>query len=88
MNAHDFICEKLKTNDNEIIIKCLRDYFSKLKSPDDLQAFESRSFSRAFIMGLIQQLSEGECSTPELRSAYLKVWADCGYFGIDHRKIN
>ena len=87
MTPHDFVETNLKNGGEKILVENLRDFYSTMRSPDDLQSFEIRSFAKAFVMGLIQQLGNGECSDEELRSAYVKIWKDCGYFGIDRRKI-
>ncbi len=81
MNPHDFVKKNMNEQGSELLLDHLRKYYSSMQNPDSFRSLEMRSFAKAFIMGLIQNLGNGR--NQEISSAYLRVWEDCGYFGID-----
>jgi len=85
---HSYVQSTINRGDFPALIRLLNAYSSTMSKPDELRAFEIRSFSDIFIFVLICELKKAQVSPGSNRAtldAFLTVWEQCGYFGIDRR---
>jgi hypothetical protein len=86
MIPHSFVQDCLKSGNHYKLIEVLNDYYSTMSEPYEMQSFEMRAFPKAFIIGLMQELEKLSAKKDveeQNLSAYLMVWQNCGYIGLE-----
>lgn len=86
MHPNQYVYQKIKNGEFEIICKMLFDYSDQIGEvgPSFVPA---RSFIKAFILGLASEIKENKIEDLENRP-YFTVWSELGFIGIDRAKIN